>query len=281
VESSGSREVEDLGDSEKYGNNDQTGVGQLRGNVDVTDLGHGRRNVNSDHTMSRVGRSQVVMDKDLVGRDQDQGHGVVLVNRPYSDSQETPVNVCVCSNDVPVVNEKVCSNNMLDSCGQSVDVNVCLDKSLVPVPQNIVSKLIGNEHTQGLIGLSCDLAEGSVDLVCGERNVFPVVTSVASKYQSCESLSSVDLDTRVLHHQLSSRQLLRSPPFVSSMTMQIDSWRHYLQDDFDSSYLLNGIEYGFKLLDSNVVIDSFHCKNYRRNSLIQLAGKAVRLVFTR
>ena len=68
VESSGSREVEDLGDGEKYSNNDQTGVGQLRGNVVVTDPGHDRRDVNSDHTMSRVGRSQVVMNKDLVDR---------------------------------------------------------------------------------------------------------------------------------------------------------------------------------------------------------------------
>jgi hypothetical protein len=49
---------------------------------------------------------------------------------------------------------------------------------------------------------------------------------------------------------------------VSSVTGSLENWRRELANDFDSDFILDGVEFGFKLIDEDSMPDSYDCDNY-------------------
>jgi hypothetical protein len=50
---------------------------------------------------------------------------------------------------------------------------------------------------------------------------------------------------------------------MSPVTSCLDKWREELIDDYDSEFILNGIEFGFTLTDASAVPEPAFCKNYK------------------
>jgi hypothetical protein len=151
--------------------------------------------------------------------------------------------------DVPLVDTQLSDTQCSEFDGLPEVSNKTVHKSLYDVP--IVDVSVCNDPYQTLpvnAGLKLPLFN-----VCSEGSRL-VTQSVVSVEQSSMVREPCPAVPRIKAGYI---------PVTASMTEKLENWKIFLKNDFDSDYLLAGIEHGFHIVSPSVRPVSSACVNYK------------------
>ena len=140
----------------------------------------------------------------------------------------------------------------------------------IPIVDNCVENNVAINQVVNLDSavpiFSVDKNAGSLDNADQVLNSDSAVLSIPVD-KIAENIVVVNQVTNCINSELIPGIANEYVPAVSPLTKCLSNWKVFLKNDIDSDYILQGIEFGFRIINPGIVPESTLCRNYKSASV--------------